>query len=207
MANYTKDIKPLEDEGKTDAEILAALQADTRHFKNIMATGDGSRDLLHILTGKFKVLRLNTEAVWVGPLVDFMKLETTPTVLKEGFELLLSHLQISEREVYCSSDPATGYLVTAIAQVVDQLSQGMGRSAGEVVTAVYAVTGGPLWASLTEQEIADCRTEYQVEHSELSRRQSIEQLQAEIENDYINVAIVDGVTTVDQVRTAIKAGL
>lgn len=209
MASYINDIKPLEDAGDTDAEILAALQADTRHFKNILATGsqDGS-DLLHILASKFKVIRLGSDATWKGELITYINSLVEDHPLRVAFEELLSNLQITNRVVFCGDDSETGAAVTSIAAVVDNMvAQRDGHSTGEVFAAVHAVTNGPRYADLTLESIAQLRADYEAEQAGVLRVDSLEALKAEIENDFINPAISDGSSTVEQVKAAIKAGL
>jgi hypothetical protein len=58
-----------------------------------------------------------------------------------------------------------------------------------------------------EADIAASRNHHAADLAEQQRRIEITALQAEIENTWINPAISDGVSTADQVRASIKAGL
>lgn len=164
--DYLSQVKPLEDAGQTDEEIVAAILQDTRHHRDVMAveasdSASDSVDLHHILIAKFGVLRQGSGGAWKGPLVDYMDDLDESNALRIGFENLLSQFTSSGRAVYCSSHAPTGYLVTAIAAIVDSMTQSAGHSAGDVIAAVHAVTGGPRWDGLTTDDIAAARLAYQ----------------------------------------------
>jgi hypothetical protein len=159
--DYLKLVKTLEDERKTDTEIAATLAADPRHKRDIMATGSVSptsdHDLLHLLAADFEVLRIGSNATWKGPLVDYFEQPDVNAELKAGFELLLTQLQISNRPVFTHGNPKTGFLATALTQVVGQLH---GDSA-YVQARMDAITGGKIYAGVTEQDVTASRAEYQ----------------------------------------------
>ena len=63
--DYLTDIKPRENADQTnDAAILAELNADPRHVRNVTATGAGDDDVdvFTLLVTEFEVLRLNRDA-------------------------------------------------------------------------------------------------------------------------------------------------
>ena len=72
---------------------------------------------------------------------------------------------------------------------------------------LIAIGGGKPYAGTVEEDITVSRNQHVAEQAEQQRQSDIIALQAEIENDYINPAVSDGVSTADQVRAAIKAGL
>jgi hypothetical protein len=137
----------------TPAEIAAILQADTRHKRDIMATSSNQAetDLLDLLGSEFGVLRLNSKAEWIGPLVDYFAANPDSPLLA-GFELLLTQLQISDRPVRCASIPAIGALTSGITQVVSALY----GDAQAVQSAMDAITGGLRYAGVTEADVAAC---------------------------------------------------
>ena len=137
----------------TPAEIAAILQADTRHVRDIMATSSkpDETDLLDLLGSEFGVLRLNSKAEWIGPLVGYF--DANPdSPLAAGFELLLTQLQISDRPVRCGSDAAIGALTSGITSVVGALTGDVPR----VTAAVHAITGGPRYAGVTTADVEAC---------------------------------------------------
>lgn len=98
-------------------------------------------------------------------------------------------------------------------QPAEPLFKVLGRlvNRGEVETSevdgFYALGGGLLFPALTEADIAASRAAYQAEQVELARVQSIDSFQAMLENTWIEVAKTDGMTTAEQLRALIKAGL
>jgi hypothetical protein len=67
--------------------------------------------------------------------------------------------------------------------------------------------GGQPDAGTVEADVVAARAVYDADVVEQTRQDTIRTLAAEIENDYINPAVSDGVSTEAQVRAAIKAGL
>ncbi len=100
--------------GDDAATIFAALQADTRHVRDVMATSDNPNetDLLDVL-GEFGLLGITPQAEWTGPLVAAVANEGDAT-LTDGFNRLLMNLQITNRPVRCNSYASIGALVTAL---------------------------------------------------------------------------------------------
>jgi len=184
MIDYLTQVKPLEDAGKSDAEIVAALQSDPRYKRDIMATGSispaTSPDLLHLLAADFEVLRLSSDATWKGPLVDYFADPNVNQQLKAGFELLLTQLQISNRPVFTHSNPKTGALCTALTTIVGVLH----GDAKYVQSRMDSITGGRIYAEVTEQTIVDSRAEY--------HRQQTQSEWATLQNDGINQSVANG---------------
>lgn len=157
--NYS-DIAEHVDAGKTAAEILAILQADTRHVRDIMATSSKAEetDLLDLLGSEFGVLRLSASAEWKGALVDYFA-ANPESPLKDGFELLLTQLQISDRPVRCGTVAKIGALTSGITQICGAL---LGDAAA-VQTAMDAITGGLRFAGVTLNDVESCIAKQTIE--------------------------------------------
>ena len=140
------DIAEHVDAGKTASEILAILQADTRHVRDIMATSSkaSDTDLLDLLGSEFGVLRLSASAEWKGSLVDYF-VANPDSPLRDGFELLLTQLQISDRPVRCGSVARIGALTTGLTEICKSLV----GDHDAVQTAMDAITGGLRFAGVT----------------------------------------------------------
>ena len=164
MAIAWADISERYEAGDDAATIAVALAADTRHVRDIKATGAtdadvaaGRFDLLHVLRSQLRVLRIGTSAEWKGTLVDYFEQPTPsdPTeaaqfeALKGGFEELLTSLQLTGQTVYCGSDAATGYLVSAMTQLIGTLL----GDVPSVTARIHALTGGPRYAGITEADV------------------------------------------------------
>jgi len=170
----------------TPAEIAAILQADTRHKRDIMATSSRSNetDLLDLLGSEFGVLRLNSKAEWIGPLINYFAANPN-SPLVEGFVLLLTQLQISDRPVRCASVPAIGALTSGITQVVGALY----GDAQAVQSAMDAITGGLRYAGVTT---ADVQAVIDAEATRLAA-ETLESEWVSLQNDGgINAAVAAG---------------
>ena len=62
-------------------------------------------------------------------------------------------------------------------------------------------------AGASVDDVIAARESYNAIVADEQRMQGIEQLRAEIDNVWVNPAVSDGVSTADEVRAAIKAGL
>lgn len=156
MITY-EDIQTYVDEGKTAAEILATLQADFRHQRDIYATGGTQSDnLLHILSARFMVLHRTEDNTFAGPLVDYIKSIRDSTDAADiqkvsAIRLLLMTINVTNQQVFTSTDlPAAG-MVELIIPIVGAVSPVADEAA--VRADVYRVTGGPKYASLTVEDI------------------------------------------------------
>lgn len=162
------------------AEIKLLCDADTRHVRDIKATSSEAKelDMLDLLGSKFRVLLLNDDAGWYGPLVKHMQeldtgngdpddlVNNTPTqalnaAIRQGFDVLKTNLQITNRPVSCFSDPEIGLLTTIITGKVAVMTAGktvkIDIDGVEVdMTAQEAMdhlTGGLLFAGVTEDQL------------------------------------------------------
>lgn len=160
MSLTYSEIKTSVDAGNTASEIAEALNAITQHKRDCWATKQDadafSPDLLFMLSARYDVLALTTSATWEGDLVDAINASGNSGLI-QGFKKLLTQLQITGRKVLANSDATglTGYLVTAIAGIVGQIveARGQGTTQAEVVTDVYTLTGGPLYAGVTAEQV------------------------------------------------------
>lgn len=173
--NYLTDIQPLEGNGVTDADIAASLNADPRHKRDVNATGgdiaSNELDLLHVLSARFKVLRIGSDAAWKGSLVAHFDGIDDSDPVKQGFELLLSQLQVNDRKVFCHSDKETGQLTTLLTEVAKTLVVSP-YTPEKVQEDMDALTGGKLFSGVTESDVTTCRSEYQTEQEAIVAQQA-----------------------------------
>lgn len=158
MVTYS-EIQDKIDDGKTPAQIAAELQAVTRHKRDAYVTTQDSTpanpDLLFLLSSRYRVLRLNKSAEWVGGLVDAIDASQSET-LQAAFGELLNNLQITGRKVFAYSDEtgSTGLLIETIAGIVGQITAAAGTyTQQQVIDGVNALTGGRLYAGVTEADV------------------------------------------------------
>lgn len=187
MVNYTTDILPLEESGKTDAEIVGILS--TLYRKDAKATGSSNLrvdpDLLHILGGQAKMIRIGVDATWKGPLIDYMSSLDTAVPqnqqLLAGFELLLSQLQISNRMVHTSTNMETAFLTTTITTIVKGLldqwavasPSTVPMTSAELQAEVDKATGGIVWPEASEAEIATLRQAHADQEARVAAYQQV----------------------------------
>jgi hypothetical protein len=192
--DYLSQIKPLEDQGMSDADIASLLAASTN--KDIAIS-----ELENFLDFENLAKRDALSGSWVGTLPD----EVTNNVfgLGPGLANLFSHM----------NKPRSVIIDTTVSPwATDALALTNGLLAAGLITQAqydgfYDLANGRPNPNLVEQDIVDSRSVYQSELAEQARQQAIFTLKAEIENSWINPAISDGVSTEAQVRAAIKAGL
>lgn len=146
-----EQIEPFIDAGATTAaEILTAMQADPRHVRDVKATSSNpdETDLLDLL-GEFGLLWIGVDATWQGPLIQAVQAANSPE-LNAGFGRLLSNLQITDRPVRCHSIADVGALTTTITALC---KSAVPAKATEIQAAMDNLTGGLLWAGVTEAAI------------------------------------------------------
>lgn len=191
MLNYVTQIAPLENAGKTDAEIVS-------YYNVITAKPIPCSDLKIILEESGLVVEDPVTGSRVGSLIDHY------TGLPAGNEKMLlgwfiSHVFGRGVEVSCHVQPRAGQ--------VDMVCAGLPVEMSAVVDAMYALGGGKPYAALTTAIVASVRNTYNAQTAEKIRKIEIEQLRAEIENNFISVALGDGVTTATDLRATIKTDL
>lgn len=145
-----EDISDMVEAGDDAATILTALQADTRHKKDIYATSDKPEevDLLDVL-GELGLMYSDASNNWVGPLVTAVE-DSDNAVLQAGMGRLYANFKTTNRPVRCYSYADIGFLVSGItATAKDAVS----ASAEAIQAAMDSLTGGLIWADVTEAEI------------------------------------------------------
>ena len=205
---YLANVKPLEDAGKTDAEIVAVLQANPLTHENICATAsdtnghDQTESVLYLLTAKFLVLRMAKDQTWQGSLVDLG--DQDPQV-SSALGILFPYLQVQNSIIHSSTDLQSATLLEFITNAVAGLveADATPRTGQDVHDAVNAITGGKIYAGVTEQMIADMRSD----HVDDQRVAELEALKAEIDNDFIAPHEAKGGDDAATVRARIKADL
>jgi len=194
MLDYLVQIKPLEDDGMSDADIASLLAASTNKDISIA-------ELENFLDFEKLAKRDALSGSWVGVLAD----EVTANAfgLSEGLSELFSHMN-KPRSVIVDTT-VSPWSTGALALTSGLLAAGLITQAQ--YDGFYDLANGRPNPNLVEQDIIDSRNAYQAEVAEQNRQDSILSLKAEIENMYINPAVSDGVSDEATVRVAIKAGL
>ncbi len=190
MIDYLTDIKPLEDVGLDDANIAFALSVRT-------ATPILCEATKVALEGSGAIAEDPVTQTRSGPLIDhYGTLSGAEAVLLAWF---ISHVMIRGVEITANTYPRS----VEVASVISGLPAGLLDVADEIIE----LGGGRPDAGTTEADVVAARGQYEAEQAEEQRQQSVQAVQAEIENTWINPAMSDGVSTAAQVRAAIKAGL
>jgi hypothetical protein len=189
--DYLRDVKPFEDQGYTDAQIAEHL---------------ASRTAKPIPCDEAKIVLESYGLVYEDPvtlsrsgdLID--RYQVMPdNELKSLLGWFISH--VFGRGTQNSSD--TSPRAVQLASVISDLPAGMQPAAQELLQ----LGGGQPDAGTVEADVVAARAVYDADVVEQTRQDTIRTLAAKIENDYINPAVSDGVSTEAQVRAAIKAGL
>lgn len=136
--------------GDSAATILAALQADPRHKKDIYATSDdaGAVDLLDVL-GELGLIGSDRHNNWVGVLPDAVD-DSGDALLQAGMGRLYANFKTTNRPIRCYSIPEIGALVSGITATA---KTAVPASAEAIQAAMDDLTGGLIWADLTEAEV------------------------------------------------------
>ncbi len=191
MLDYLRDIKPLEDQGIDDATIASHLSARTKD-------PIPCEDAKVLLEGSGAIVEDPVTQQRSGSLIDHYG--SLPVGEEKSLlSWFISHVMVRGVQVTSHDYPRSIQLAVVVA--------GLPANLEPLASDIIALGGGQPDKLATVQDVVDCRNEYIAEQDELARQDSIHQLQAEIENTWINPAISDGVSTADEVRAAIKAGL
>ena len=191
MIDYLSQVKPLEDQGLTDAEIAHSIANQTLRAMPCY-------DSKLILEEQQLVREDPVTGQREGSLIDHYKAMTDP-VLKSLTGWYISHVFGRGENVNSHEYPRS----SQVAMVMEDLPVEMQPACDQLI----ALGGGKPCAGTVEADIVASRNQHAADQAEQQRQNEILALQAEIENDYINPAVSDGVSTADQVRAAIKAGL
>ena len=191
MLDYISQIEPLESAGKTDAEIAS-------YYNPITSSPIPCAELKVLLEESGLVSEDPVTGNRVGSLVDHYAGLSSGTE-KSLLGWFISHVFGRGVEISSDEQPRAGQVALVVA--------GLPVEMAGVVDSMYALGGGKPYESVTAADVTSARDVYNAEVANSLRINEIEQLKAEIENTYINPAISDGVSIVDQVRENIKASL
>jgi hypothetical protein len=189
--DYVSDIQPLEGAGMTDAQIAAYFAHKTAHS---------------VLCSEAKILLEESGLVFEDPVTRnrggalinyYVSLPDGELKLLLGW--FISHVFGRGEVITTDTQPRASQVVAAVASLPGPM-QAVGG-------ALIALGGGQPYGTLTAADVAAIRAAHLALVAEPSRRAAIDALRVEIENTWFNPAMGDGVTTAEEVRAAIKAGL
>lgn len=189
--DYLADIKALEDAGIDDATIASHLSART-------AKPIPCADTKIVLEGSGAIVEDPVTQQRTGTLITHYQ-SLSDGNEKSLLSWFISHVMVRGIEINASEYPRSLELGLIVNGLPAELSQ--------VAADIVALGGGQPNAGTVEADVVAARATYEQEQAEIERQDSIRTLQAEIENDFINPAVADGVSTEAEVRAAIKAGL
>jgi len=191
MIDYLSQVKPLEDQGLTDAEIAYSIANQTLKampcYNSKLVLEESGLVREDCVTGQR-----------TGSLIDHYQ-AMADAQLKSLTGWYISHVFGRGENINSHEYPRS----SQVAMVMADLPAEMQPACDELI----ALGGGKPYAGTVEADIVASRNQHAADQAEQQRQNEIIALQAEIENDYINPAVSDGVSTADQVRAAIKAGL
>ena len=191
MIDYLLDIKPLEDQGLDDATIA-------NHLSSRTLNPIPCEDTKVLLEGSGAIVEDPVTQQRSGTLIDhYASLPVGEE--KSLLSWFISHVMGRGIQVTSHDYPRSIQLAIVVA--------GLPSSLESLASEIISLGGGQPDAGTVAADVVAARDAYNAEQAEAARQASIEQLRAEIENDYINPAIADGSSTEAQVRAAIKAGL
>lgn len=195
--NYLTVVKPLEDQGLSDAQIAATLGTLYNKDFPINSIEAQEHSILGMLTAEFGVMSMGNLQDWQGPLID---LRASNANVDRAMGMLLGYLQIQGSKLRCSMIPEQGALLqligTAVAGIVqtqhDAAPTVQTKTGADVLARIDQVTGGLKYPGIDAAAVAASRTVYQASVAETTRQNAIEALRARIENDFINPATTEG---------------
>ncbi len=195
MIDYLTDIKPLQDKGVSNTDIAAHLSNRTAQPMSATETVYTLQDSGAVINSPVLISQRS------GTLIEYY------SGLPNGQEKDLLAFFVST--VFSGSDVATNEYPRSTQFALSELN--MPQDLQLVAETLVVQSGGRPDQGTSEADVVSIQQQWEQAEAariaEEQRQQSILALQAEIENDYINPAVSDGVSTADQVRAAIKAGL
>jgi hypothetical protein len=193
MIDYIKHVAPLESSGLEPSRIALVLSSVTN--ANISVA-----DLENLLSDESLARRNPVTGSWEGALVDRM---AEGGALGEGLEELFSHLNKPRSVVIETSSVAwSAKAYSLLRSLVES-----GDVSEVQVLKVYELAGGRLFGDITEQEVLALKSENDAKVADVPRRSDIVSFFANLQNEKINPAIADGLTTLEQLKASIKAEL
>jgi hypothetical protein len=189
--DYLRQVEPLEAQGLTDAEIAYSIANQTLRPMPCY-------DSKLVLEEQQLVREDPVSGQREGSLIDHYQAMTDP-VLKSLTGWYISHVFGRGENVNSHEYPRS----SQVAMVMSDLPAEMQPACNQLIS----LGGGKPYAGTVEADIVASRNQHAADLANQQRQSEIIALQAEIENTWINPAISDGVSTADQVRASIKAGL
>jgi hypothetical protein len=195
MIDYLTDIKPLQDDGVSNADIATHLSSRTAQAMQPAPSQYALQESGAVLTDPVQINHRT------GSLITYF--ESMP----EGDDKNLVAWFISE--IFSNNTVSTNDYPRSSQYAA--IEAGLPASLQPVAAELVSLAGGRPDAGTTEQNVVDIQAQWEAEEAariaEEQRQQGILDLQAEIDNDYILPALSDGTSTAEQVRASIKAGL
>ena len=189
--DYLRQVEPLEAQGLTDSEIAYSIANQTLRAMPCY-------DSKLVLEEAGLVREDPVTGQRTGSLIEhYQAMEDAQLKSLTGW--YISHVFGRGENVNSHEYPRS----SQVAMVMEDLPAEMQPACDQLI----ALGGGKPYAGTVEADIVASRNQHAADQAEQQRQDEIFALQAEIENDYINPAVSDGVSTADQVRAAIKAGL
>ena len=190
MIDYIKHVAPLESSGLEPNRIALLLSSVT----------NANISVENLLSDESLARRNPVTGSWEGVLVDRM---AEGGALGEGLEELFSHLNKPRSVVIETSSVAwSAKAYSLLRSLVES-----GDVSEVQVLKVYELAGGRLFGDITEQEVLALKSENDAKVADVPRRSDIIAFFADLQNEKVNPAIADGVTTVEQLKASIKAEL
>lgn len=191
MIDYLLDVKPLEDAGVDDSAIAQHLASRTA---NALACSDARI----VLQESGAVVEDPVAGTRAGSLIDHYS-GLPQGDAKSLLSWFISHCFGSGESVSTNEFPRSVQWAT--------VTSGMGPDLQVVAEQLIEAGGGQPNADASVDDVVASREGYNVIVADQQRMEGIDQLQAEIENIWLNPALSDGVSTADDVRQLIKSGL
>jgi len=189
--DYLRQVEPLEAQGLTDTEIAYSIANQTLRPMPCY-------DSKLVLEEQQLVREDPISGQREGSLIAHYQAMTDPA-LKSLTGWYISHVFGRGENVNSHEYPRS----SQVAMVMADLPAEMQPACNQLI----ALGGGKPFAGTVEADIVASRNQHAADLAEQQRQSEIIALQAEIENTWINPALSDGVSTADQVRASIKAGL
>ncbi len=193
MIDYSSHVAPLESVGLEPSQIALVLSSVTN--ANIPVA-----ELENLLSEESLARRNPITGAWEGVLVDKM---LEGDAIGDGLEELFSHLNKPRSvSIETSQRPWAEKSYSLVRALVDS-----GELSEVQVLKIYELAGGRIFGDVSEQDVLDAKSANDAEEADSSRKGEIIAFFASLQDEKVNPAIADGVTTVEQLKASIKAEL
>ena len=190
MLDYQVDVAPLLASGLSHAEVAAHLS-----YKTVRPID--CSDARTILFESGAIVEDPVSRVRSGSLIDYYS-SLDDGEQKSLLGWFISHCG-SGSEIQTNEYPRSVQWGSVVAALPDDLKS--------LADKLVASAGGFSYGSVGEDDVSESVANAEAAQAEDSRRVEIFAIQARIENEWINSAIADGVSTAEDVRAAIKSEL